>query len=76
MLAGSLGGCGSVSSFIAGSMGDYIPVWAGGLPANAPPRPGTAKYDEWIKQHEQPVAASAAKSDADRMSSSSAGAIH
>lgn len=34
-------------------MGDYIPQWAGGLPADAPPRPGTAKYDEWMKERER-----------------------
>ena len=34
-------------------MGDYIPQWAGGLPADAPPRPGTAKYDEFMKERER-----------------------
>jgi hypothetical protein len=34
-------------------MGDYVPQWAGGLPADAPPRPGTAKYDEWMKERER-----------------------
>ena len=27
--------------------------WAGGLPADAPPRPGTAKYDETMKERER-----------------------
>ena len=27
---------------------DYVPHWAGGLPADAPPRPGTAKYDAFM----------------------------
>ena len=53
LMAGSLGGCGSISSFVAGSMGDYIPAWAGGLPADAPPRPGSPRYEEWLKQHPQ-----------------------
>lgn len=75
LLCCSLGGCGSISSFLAGGMADYIPVWAGGLPADAPPRPGTARYDEWIKQHGQ-RAEPAAKTDADRLSPSSADAIH
>ena len=75
LLACSLGGCGSISSFLAGSMGDYIPAWAGGLPADAPPRPGTAKYDEWIKQQGR-RAEPAAKTDADRSSPTSADAIH
>ena len=30
-----------------------IPQWAGGLPADAPPRPGTAKYDEMMKERER-----------------------
>ena len=34
-------------------MGDYIPQWAGGLPADAPPRPGTAKYDEFMRERER-----------------------
>ena len=35
------------------AMGYYVPQWAGGLPADAPPRPGTAKYDEWMKERER-----------------------
>jgi hypothetical protein len=38
---------------LADGMGDYIPQWLGGLPADAPPRPGTAKYDEFIKERER-----------------------
>lgn len=53
LMSCSLSGCGSVSSFLAGGMADLIPAWAGGLPANAPPRPGTAAYDEYIRQREQ-----------------------
>lgn len=53
LVACSLGGCGSVSSFVAGGMADLIPAWAGGLPANAPPRPGTPAYDEYVRQREQ-----------------------
>jgi hypothetical protein len=48
----SLGGCGSINSYLAG-MSDVIPRWAGGLPADAPPRPGTAKYDEMMKERER-----------------------
>lgn len=79
LLSGSLGGCGSISSFLAGSMGDYIPAWAGGLPADAPPRPGSARYDEWMKQHgrpPEPAAGTNARTDADRLSPTSADAIH
>src|SRR5690349_986934 len=52
-IACSLGGCGSINSHLAGGMGDTIPQWAGGLPADAPPRPGTAKYDEMMKERER-----------------------
>ena len=34
-------------------MGDYIPQWLGGLPPDAPPRPGTAKYDEFMRERER-----------------------
>ena len=52
-LACSLAGCASINGKLADSMGDYIPQWAGGLPADAPPRPGTAKYDEYMKERER-----------------------
>ena len=53
MMACSLGGCGSISSFVAGGMADLIPAWAGGLPADAPPRPGSPEYEAYAKRHEQ-----------------------
>jgi hypothetical protein len=53
LLAGGLGGCGTINEKLADGMSDYIPAWAGGLPADAPPRPGTAKYDEYIKERER-----------------------
>ncbi len=34
-------------------MGDYVPHWLGGLPADAPPRPGTARYDEFMRERER-----------------------
>lgn len=49
----SLSGCSSINSHLSAGMGDAIPHWAGGLPADAPPRPGTAKYDEMMKQRER-----------------------
>jgi hypothetical protein len=33
-------------------VGDYIPHWAGGLPKNAPPRPGTPEYDAYRQRLE------------------------
>jgi hypothetical protein len=38
---------------MAGGMADLIPAWAGGLPADAPPRPGTPEYDAYLKKREQ-----------------------
>jgi hypothetical protein len=40
----------SCGSFVA----DHWPHWAGGLPADAPPRPGTPGYAEFVA-HGQPV---------------------
>lgn len=48
----SLGACGTINERLADGMADYIPQWLGGLPAGAPPRPGTAKYDEFMKERE------------------------
>ena len=53
LLTCSLTGCSSINEKIASGMGDYVPQWAGGLPADAPPRPGTAKYDEYMKERER-----------------------
>ena len=52
LLATSLSGCGTVNEKLSAGMGDYIPHWAGGLPADAPPRPGTPEYDAWMKERE------------------------
>jgi hypothetical protein len=52
-LVSSLGGCGSINEKVAAGMGDYIPHFVGGLPADAPPRPGTPEYDAWMKERER-----------------------
>ena len=39
----ALSGCGTINEKLSAGVGDYIPEWLGGLPADAPPRPGTAK---------------------------------
>jgi len=49
----SLSGCGTINEKLAGGVSDAIPAWAGGLPADAPPRPGTVKYDEYMKERER-----------------------
>ena len=74
LMAPCLGGCGSISSFLAGGMADLIPAWAGGLPPDAPPRPGTAQYDEYMKSREQKTPSTAAGPDP--ANSPSAQAVH
>ena len=54
ILTGSgLAGCGSINEKIAAGVSDAIPAAIGGLPADAPPRPGTAKYDEFMRERER-----------------------
>jgi hypothetical protein len=53
LMACQLGGCGTINSNLAAGMGDYVPQWAGGLPRDAPPRPGTARYQEFMQERER-----------------------
>ncbi|MGH6678031.1 MAG: hypothetical protein ACREDL_03625 [Bradyrhizobium sp.] len=53
LLACSLAGCGTINQKLADSMADYVPEWAGGLPPDAPPRPGTPQYDAWKKEQDR-----------------------
>jgi hypothetical protein len=53
LCAGALSGCASINEKLSASMGENLPLWAGGLPADAPPRPGTTKYDEYMKERER-----------------------
>jgi hypothetical protein len=53
LAACAVSGCGTINEKLAAGMGDYVPQWLGGLPADAPPRPGTAQYDEWMKERER-----------------------
>lgn len=53
-LAGcGLAGCGTINEKLAAGISDAIPAAVGGLPADAPPRPGTAKYDEYMRERER-----------------------
>ena len=52
-LGTELASCGSINDKLSAGMGDYVPQWAGGLPADAPPRPGTAQYDAWMRENER-----------------------
>jgi hypothetical protein len=79
LAACSLGGCGTINEKLADGMSDYMPQWLGGLPADAPPRPGTAKYDEYMQERERKRFEPAPpKDDAAAASASSSGlsAIH
>ena len=41
-----------LGSCTGGVVGDLMPHWAGGLPKNAPPRPGTPEYDAYRQKLE------------------------
>ena len=75
LMAPGLGGCGSISAFLAGGMADLIPAWACGLPPDAPPRPGTPQYDEYMKLRESKPSP-ATLSGPDPANSPSAQAVH
>lgn len=77
LLAFGLGGCGTINEKLATGMGDYIPQWLGGLPADAPPRPGTAKYDEFMRERERKrLELAAPKDGAAQTPPSSGDAVH
>jgi hypothetical protein len=77
LMACGIGGCGTINGYLASGMSDMIPQWAGGLPADAPPRPGTAKYDEFMRERERKrLEPAAAKEEAGQLSSSELDAVH
>jgi hypothetical protein len=77
LLLCGLAGCGTINEKLAGGLGDYVPHWLGGLPADAPPRPGTAKYEEFMKERERKRLEPAAPNQAaDQPSSSGPNAAH
>jgi hypothetical protein len=53
LLACGLGGCGTINAHLGAGISDILPHWAGGVPADAPPRPGCAKYDEFMRERER-----------------------
>ena len=53
LAASGLSGCGTINGYLASGMSDNLPQWAGGLPPDAPPRPGTAKYEEFMRERER-----------------------
>jgi hypothetical protein len=76
--AGALGGCGTINGKLADGMADYVPQWMGGLPADAPPRPGSAKYQAFMKEQERKRLEGAQATDGADKSSSPSGlnAVH
>lgn len=77
-LAGcGLSGCGTINGYLASGMSDYLPQWAGGLPPDAPPRPGSAKYDEFMRERERKRLETAVpKDEAGAASAASLGAVY
>ena len=53
LLACGLSGCGAINANLAAGISDTLPQWAGGLPPDAPPRPGSAKYEEFMRERER-----------------------
>ena len=77
LLTLGLSACGTINEKLADGIGDYVPQWAGGLPADAPPRHGTAKYDEFIRERERKrLEATAPKNEGGEVRSPSAGALY
>ena len=71
LIAGALSACGTVNSWLAHSMADYVPHWAGGIPADAPPRPGTPEYEEYRRKLDGAAAPPSSAPQPARESSSS-----
>jgi hypothetical protein len=57
LLAATLCGCASTRSVVSAKMADIIPEWAGGLPADAPPRPGEPGYEKYMQDLNAQLAA-------------------
>jgi hypothetical protein len=77
LLACGLSGCGTINANLAAGVSDTLPQWAGGLPADAPPRPGSAKYDEFMRERgRKRLEAAPPKDEAGAAASASLEAIH
>ena len=76
LLTCGLGGCGTINANLAAGISDTLPQWAGGLPADAPPRPGSAKYDEFMRERERKRLEAAPPKDDTGAASASLQAIH
>jgi hypothetical protein len=77
LMACGVAACGTINEKLAAGLTDAIPQWAGGLPADAPPRPGTAKYDEFMRERERKrLEPAAQRDDAGQSSPSGLDAVH
>ena len=76
LLASGLGGCGTINEKLADGLGDYIPQWLGGLPADAPPRPGTPRYDEFMRERDKKRLEPAAKDETATSNASALDPVH
>ena len=76
LLPCALSGCGTINERLAAGVSDAIPHWAGGMPADAPPRPGTAKYDEFMRERERRRLEPAAPTDGVAKSNASLDPLH
>jgi hypothetical protein len=66
-----------INEKLAAGMTDYFPHWLGGIPADAPPRPGTAKYEEFMRERENKrLEPAAPKDDAAKSNASSLDPVH
>jgi hypothetical protein len=61
---------GSCTNF-AGTVSDYWPTWAGGMPKDVPPRPGAPGYEEFVA-HQQGKDVSPSVAPADKANASGA----
>ena len=48
----SLASCSTAAENVSEKVIDWTPKWMGGLPKDAPPRPGTPEYDELQRKQE------------------------
>jgi hypothetical protein len=77
LLAFGLSACGTINEKLAAGLSDALPAWAGGLPADAPPRPGSVKYEEFMRERERKrLEPAATRSEAGQPSSAAMDAVH
>jgi hypothetical protein len=53
LFAATLAGCGAIRGMTVDTgefFADHLPAWAGGLPADAPPRPDGPRYEKYIHE--------------------------